>query len=433
MTRERHRELRGREWPPTPYPPREPNPRGDDLLDPVDWMTFSHHDLHLMATTRLHLETARELSGEWSRVGRKLDEIADKLTRLNKLMGVAWEGAGAEVARHTGKQLSTWADETGHAARGVADYLDRHASNAEWASREMPEPDRDRGPDWLPNWRRDDPDNDPDAGHEAAAVGQKPAVNGGTVPSSAGKVDFEAARSLVEDEGEARERRQRKHRRAAEIMTRMQANAAEIFGTIPRFAKPAVSGRHRNPQVVSPTTDDPLFSATAAAGHHGSSGGGTAGGPDTSAPGTRSVGAGPERPASGVPTGGMTSGGPGNGGLGSGGLGSGGPDGGRGRGPVPFGAVPLGGAAAAGGADRRGGPAGMIAPRAGRRAGNDVERRSRALVGGDATIFEPDEDPESKIVATDDAEHETPRTPVHEPLAPISLARLPGSWVRRGA
>jgi hypothetical protein len=76
----------------------------------------------------------------------------------------------------------------------------------------------------------------------------------------------------------------------------------------------------------------------------------------------------------------------------------------------------------------------MIAPRAGRRAGNDAERRSRALVGGDASIFEPDEDPAPETVATDDAERdETPRSPVDEPLRPISLARLPGNWVRRGA
>ena len=159
-------------WPPTPYPPREPNPNGDDLLEPVDWMTFSHRDLYLMATTRLHPETARELSGEWLRVGRKLDEIADKLVRLNRLTGGAWEGVAAEVARDTGRQLSAWADESGNGARGVADYLERHAGNAEWASREMPEPDGDRGPDRLPNWRRDDPDDD-------GPTSSRPAADGG--------------------------------------------------------------------------------------------------------------------------------------------------------------------------------------------------------------------------------------------------------------
>ncbi|MGB3442667.1 MAG: hypothetical protein WBA97_28320 [Actinophytocola sp.] len=427
MTRERSGDHRVREWPPTPYPPRERNPQGDDLLDPIDWMTFSHRDLHLMATTRLHVETARELSGEWSRVGRKLDAIADKLIRLNKLMRVAWEGGAAEVARQTGEQLSTWADETGRAARGVADYLDRHASNAEWASREMPEPDGDRELGWLPNWRRDDPD---DGGSDAGPVGQKPTVNGGgPAPSSAGQIDFDAARFLVEDEGEARERRQHKHRRAAEIMTRMQANAVEIFGTVPRFTKPAVSGRQGigHGGNVSPdvrTADEHPFGATAAAGHPGSSGVGTAGGgPETAAPGARSPGSGLERPASGIPVGGMTGGSPGSGGL----------DGGRVRGQVGLGAVPLGGPAAVGGTDRRGGPVGMVSPRAPRGVGND-KRRARALVGGDASIFEPDEDPAPEIAVTGDAEYdEMSRSPVDEPLRPISLARLPGNWVRRGA
>jgi hypothetical protein len=409
-----------REWPPTPYPPREPNPNGDDLLDPVDWMTFSHRELHLMATTRLHPETARELSGEWLRTARKLDEIADKLIRLNQLTGGAWEGAAAELARHTGRQLSTWADETGNGARGVADYLDRHASNAEWASRAMPEPDHARGFDLLPNWRRDDPDAD---GPDAYPAGPRHAVDGGgTTPSAAGGIDFEAARFLVEDEGEARERRQHKHRRAAEVMTRMQANAVEIFGTIPRFTKPAVSARQDVDQV-----SDHTAGATSAAGYSGSSGGGTAGGgPETQAPGARSMGNGQ---VSGLPSGGMT----------SGNSGHGGPGGGR----VAFGVAPLGGPTAAaagrgvagamGVADRRGGPIGLISPGAGRRAGDDeAEHRSRGLLSGDAAIFDPDEDPAPEIVAADGYD-EPPRSPGYEPPPPISLDRLPGNWVRRGA
>jgi hypothetical protein len=387
-----------------------------------------------MATTRLHLDTARELSRKWLRVGRKLDEIADKLIRLNQLTRGAWEGSSAEIARHTGRQLSTWADESGNGARGVADYLDRHASNAEWASRAMPEPDGARGLGWLPNWRRDDPND----GQDGDPMGPRSAVDGGvngggTAPSSAGQIDFDSARFLVEDEGEARERRQHKHRRAAEIMARMQANAVEIFGTIPRFTKPVVSARQdvdHGGNVSPHTTDDRPVGATTAAGYAGASGVGTAGGgPETPAPGARSMGSGPERPASGIPSGGMTSGTPGNGA----------------RGPVAFGAAPLGHPSAAaagrgvggamGGADRRGGPAGLVSPGAGRRAGNDdVERRSRKLAGGDASIFEPDEDPAPEIVATDDAEYdETPRSAEVEPLPPISLDRLPGNWVRRGA
>lgn len=404
MTRERSGL---RPWPPTPYPPREPNPHGDDLLEPVDWMTFSHRDLYLMATTRLRLETARELSGEWLRVGRKLDEIAGKLIRLNQLTRGAWEGSAAELARDTGKQLSTWADESGNGARGVADYLDRHASNAEWASRAMPEPDNDRGAAVLPNWRRDDPNDD---GPDLAPAG--PAVNGGgTTPSSAGGMDFEAARFLVEDEGEARERRQRKHQRAAEVMTRMQANAVEILGTIPRFTTPAVAAR---PDPAR-TADDYVCGGTTAAGFSGPGG---AGGPETSAPGARSMDNGPERAAAGVSHGGQDS---------------------RLRGPVTFGAAPFGGTTATGrelvgvlgGADRRGGPGGLFAPGAVRGGGgDDTKRRSRSLVGGDASVFEPAEDP----VATDDAgDDETSHSPGFAPLPPISLDRLPGNWVRKGA
>lgn len=422
MTTERpgdRQERRIREWPPTPYPPREPNPNGDDLLDPVDWMTFSHRELHLMATTRLHLDTARELSGEWLRVGRKLDEIADKLIRLNRLTRGAWEGASAEIARQTGRQLSTWADEAGAGARGVADYLDRHAANAAWASREMPEPDGGRGLGWLPNWRRDDPDDD---GPGGVAMGAQRAVNGGgTASSSAGRIDFDAARFLVEDEGEARERRQRKHRLAAEIMTRMQANAVEILGTIPRFTPPTVSVPHES-DVVSPPRPgpavDPLCGATTASGYAGTSNAGTVGaGPETQAPGARSMGNAPERPLSGIPDGGN----PGNGGLNVG----------SGRGAAGIAAAPLGGPAgrAVGGAEGRGGLVGVV-PRANARGAGDDERRSRALVGGDAFLFEPDEDPAPEIVAEYD---ETPRSPWHEPPPPISLERLPGNWVRRGA
>ncbi len=418
MTRERsgdRQELRIREWPPTPYPPREPNPNADDLLDPVDWMTFSHRELHLMATTRLHLDTARELSGEWLRVGRKLDEIADKLIRLNRLTRGAWEGASAEIARHTGRQLSTWADEAGARARGVADYLDRHAGNAAWASREMPEPDGDRGLGWLPNWRRDDPDDD---GLDAVPTGARPTGNGGgTTPSSTGRVDFDAARTLVEDEGEARERRQRKHRLAAEVMTRMQANAVEILGTIPLFTTPTVSVRHEIDDVEPPRSGpaaDPLCGATTASGYAGPGSAGTVGaGPETQAPGARSMGNAPERPL--LPNGGS----PGNDGMHSG------------RGPAGIAAAPLGGPAgrAVGGADGRGGAIGVV-PRATRRGTDDDERRSRALVSGDAFIFEPDDNPASEIVAEYD---ETPRSPWREPPPPISLERLPGNWVRRGA
>jgi hypothetical protein len=159
---------------------------------------------------------------------------------------------------------------------------------------------------------------------------------------------------------------------------------------------------------------DPACGATTASGYAGPGGAGSGAGPETQAPGARSMSNAPERPLSGFPNGGS----PGNDGLHSG------------RGPAGIAAAPLGGPAGRvlGGADGRGGAVGVV-PRATRR-GTDDERRSRTLVSGDAFIFEPDDNPAPEIVAEYD---ETPRTPWHEPPPPISLERLPGNWVRRGA
>lgn len=214
--------------PPVQHPPsREPMPNAHDLHVPLHWMTYSHHDLYLMATTLLHLDTANEVSLAWGKLATSLESIGDELAKLTKLTTGSWEGDAADLARETSKDLVQWADSASKQAKAVQKCLDRHIHNAEWASHAMPAPSNKPMTNFgaLTNWRLDDPfhpNPEPGVPTPVPAAGF---AGGG----------FGAASQLIADDGPEREQRAQLHQRAAHVMHELQIRSAKVYDDVPRF------------------------------------------------------------------------------------------------------------------------------------------------------------------------------------------------------
>lgn len=126
-------------WPPTQWPPIEPEPGVDDLGEPVDWMTYSHAALYQMATEGVAAEAALEVADEWSRLGEALDEIGTELRKAMTRCEEGWSGEAAELARETGRGLGDWSRETGKRAMNACVCVQQQAENARVAAQKMRE------------------------------------------------------------------------------------------------------------------------------------------------------------------------------------------------------------------------------------------------------------------------------------------------------
>lgn len=202
-----HHPVPPRCWPPMPPAP-EPDP--DSLDAAVDWMTYSHHELHQMVHSGLDLTGAMAVSAQWARLG---DELADIGTELGKIVQAAagsWEGEAADLARETLDGLTRWAADAGTLATKVSGCVSIEVDNAKNARDDMPAPPQ---------------------------PGPAPSVRAFT------SGEFAGAGHLVADPHGPIQQEKALHAQAARAMERFQQSSREVYGTVPQFSPPQV-GQH---------------------------------------------------------------------------------------------------------------------------------------------------------------------------------------------
>lgn len=219
---------------PYPWPPREPDPepKPDDLQQPINWLTYSHYELYDMVHSGMDLETANEVAARWSRFGNALDEMSQDLRQALDQSAEGWEGAGAEEARAKMTQLASWAEEAADSSNGVSGCVSEQADLASRAREAMPEPML------MPMEASGGAGS---AGGGSAGGGRVDAASaaGGTSPSSAGGgAGFAEASLVVGDPLPERERVRELHRQAAEVMERYQDQSRALYGRVPSFSSP---------------------------------------------------------------------------------------------------------------------------------------------------------------------------------------------------
>jgi len=327
-------------WPPYPLPP-EPDPGEDGpgtLSVDVNWLTYSHSQLHRMVTG-MDLTGAMSVSADWAKLGDELAEIGDELRRLIEETAAAWQGPAAELATGSVSALADWSTQTGVGATEVSGAITREVDAASTARNSMPAPIFTELPD-LPHTME-------------PATSPQSVFTGG---------DFTSAQSAVVDPGPVPAGRAA-HQQAAQVMATFQAETNEIYRTVPRFAPPDLSRMPKaDPNPNPPPQPQPQPQPTGPAqsgGGGGASGGGYSGGGSAAAP--ASPGASPApRPGAGV---------------------SAAPESAPRPGAAPAAAA---GAKPGGGAAMGGMPMGGMG---GNRGGEDTERKSKSYVEEDEDIW----------------------------------------------
>lgn len=242
---------RAAKWPPSQWPAVDVNP-DNDLAQPVDWMTYPHEALYIMATTRIDVAGAADVSREWASVAKELEDLSADLESVVKTTNEGWHGDSAELARETSRRMSGWADDVSSRARAMSECYSEHASNATWARDNMPEPVD--GPPNLahgePVWRSDgnsahDLWTPWHFGHNASGAGSAGPIAAGGHGSAAGSSftgGFDSAHGLIAHDGAADDERQRRHARAAEVMRHFQESSATLHHKVPTFDPPEKHG-----------------------------------------------------------------------------------------------------------------------------------------------------------------------------------------------
>lgn len=203
------------DWPapPTCWPPHPPAPEPDpgSLDAAVDWMTYTHHELHDMVHNGLDLTGAMEVSAQWARLGAELAEIGAALGKIVEQSATAWQGEAADLARQTIAGLTNWAADSGAQATQVSGCVTIEVDNATNARDEMPAP---------PYSLTDLPTPEP-----------RPLFTTG---------DWVGAGAITADPAAPLANEKALHQQAARAMARFQESSREVYGTVPQFASPQV-------------------------------------------------------------------------------------------------------------------------------------------------------------------------------------------------
>ncbi|RZQ61993.1 PPE domain-containing protein [Amycolatopsis suaedae] len=374
MSRRPEPDARCLPWPPKPWPPVEQDPPGTDPTQPVDWLSHSHPQLYAMVHEDLDLTAVNRVAEQWAKLSKDLAEIRDDLRAAVEASAKGWEGDSAELARDTLTRLTIWTEETGLRAGNVSKCVEDQAQNAATAKKNMPEPPKMPFPQPAPLPMPD--------------RGPMP-VEGGTAAMSASPFttgDFTGGPAIVADPEPQREKAQRLHEQAAQVMEQYQRDSGEIYHTVPDFSRPngdqIVYGPPPEEPPKEPEPEPPPSEK-----------------PDDST-GSSSTGPGPG-PGGGVPSqpgpggAGTFSPGPGTGAIGGGGAVGEQLNPGQRVGSGQFGPGAGGAAAAAAASGRTGGMgmgmAGMpmMPPGAGQR-GDEEEHRAPSYLQDDENIFHSD-------------------------------------------
>ncbi|MCT2588297.1 PPE domain-containing protein [Actinophytocola gossypii] len=195
-------------YPPMPLPPEE---EPTSLDEQVDYLTFTHRDLHRMVHQGLDPSGAMEVSADWARLGDELTEISEELGRIVTAAAAAWEGEASDLARQTLAGLTHWAAEAGTQATKVSACVTMEVDNVLQARDAMPKPPRE-------------------------PIAELPEVQ----PLLAN--DWGAARSVTADPAGPLAEEQAMHQQAARVMERFQEASREVYSTVPQFSPPPVGG-----------------------------------------------------------------------------------------------------------------------------------------------------------------------------------------------
>lgn len=373
-------------WPPTRWPPIEPEPDVNDLGEDVDWMTYSHAELYQMATEGVAAEAALEVADEWSRLGEALDEIGADLRKAMARCEEGWSGEAAELARETGRGLGGWSAETGKRAMNACVCVQQQAENARVAAQKM----RELPPPPTPRLM-------PAQSTPATPVSPEQAPTGATSAMSASPFTgggFEGAREMIVAPWPDREERQERHRQAADVMREFQRGSYEVYQAAPEFVPPE-DGRfgtegedpERKPdKPEQPEQPEPDDGRTVAAGDA------PAGGPAAGAGGAAGAAAPPREVAGrGAPFGV--------------GAGSGAVEAPAQRSGVAAPGAGAPGTAAApgvrGGAGVAGMPMGAAGAGGGAQRGEDLEHKAPSYLSGEDDLFETDETVVPPVIGDD--------------------------------
>lgn len=369
-------------FPPEWFPPVEEEPDVGDLGVDVDWMTHSHEQLHAMATQGLDLPGANTVAAKWAEIGEALQELSQDLDRAVSASEQGWEGDAAELARATAAKLTAWAEDTGHRAYEASGCVSRQAEICARASNEMPEPISIEQPP--------PPCGNPDLPQfwPAGTGGGTVAMSAGPPPSPFTGGGLGEARLLVEPPWSGQEQARARHEHAAEVMSQLQRESYEVYGSVPRFSSPAPDYRERpkppgedegetRPRDDSRPREEDRTTRAAGVGQPaaGVVGGDPAGPRDAGprlGPGVQSGSGPPQHGASGTPS---------TPGQASAPAASAGP---RGTG---MGAMPMGMGAGAGA------------------KGNDQERKAPGYLSGDSDLFGPDENRTGPVIGEGRDDH----------------------------
>ncbi|WP_037315199.1 PPE domain-containing protein [Amycolatopsis orientalis] len=223
---------------PSPWPPREPEPRpGPEHLNAdIDWMSYSHQELYEMVHNELDLAGAEAVAAQWTKISAFLDRAGSELRAAIVATADGWTGEGADRARDAAVKLVDWAAETGWRAENVANCVRRQADIAETARHTMPEP-----PGYSPRPNTPQPPQ-----RRPVPVSDSTQAMSTSSPQKSGFA--EAGRLVAEPTDETS---QDLHRQAADVMTRMQWTSGEVYENVPRF-----TSYGKQPQILK-TPEEP--------------------------------------------------------------------------------------------------------------------------------------------------------------------------------
>ncbi|MEU6641272.1 PPE domain-containing protein [Saccharomonospora sp. NPDC046836] len=236
---------------PYPWPPREPELETGDLGQSVNWLTYSHGELHSMVNSGLDLDSTTEIAAQWSRLGGELGDLGYELRQAFAAAEEGWQGVAAEKARASVGRLAGWTEETADGSAVVSGCVSEQAALASVAQRNMPDP----------------------------PVVVYPQLPTPEIPRDCWRTGAE----IVADPAPERDRNRELHQQAAEVMEQYQRDSHDLYSRVPAFTSPTPPTTFENPERPEPIPTDPTppDDSTVAS---------SAPGPSTGAPGAMGTG-----------------------------------------------------------------------------------------------------------------------------------------------
>lgn len=110
-------------------------------LGDADYSGYTHPELYEFVHKNLSPEQVNEIGGGWSQIGDGMLDMAGVLRQCSVEVESHWQGEAAEGAKNFLSALGKWCSDSGRGAALHGDEINAIGDSAEWAERNMPEPD----------------------------------------------------------------------------------------------------------------------------------------------------------------------------------------------------------------------------------------------------------------------------------------------------